>query len=227
MSSSFVARIIARFSPLDFTNVSGFPNVVPDIKEWEDILPNFREDKDDNPAQHLFKFHKLMDQLDIHHENVEHYNSPSLFDGDEGSDIEIQEEQSYISAPMRFYSSDPVNDDFEANSWSGSKGHELQEKLILSSCSLTVEQQIQKISEPIFKTLEPEIEKFINEQKEYFSSFQDPVEIYMDSEWSKEFSVLIVLGTEFHNCKYSSKIIFCTFQPLLFYFFLKMEARFI
>jgi hypothetical protein len=58
--------LCARFSPLDFTNVFGFPNVVPDIKEWGDYLPNFREDvKGDNPAQHLFEFHKLMDKLDI------------------------------------------------------------------------------------------------------------------------------------------------------------------
>jgi hypothetical protein len=70
MSSSFAARIAARFAPLDFTNVFGFPNVVPDIKEWGDHLPSFREDKDDNPAQHLFEFHKLMHQLDIHHEDV-------------------------------------------------------------------------------------------------------------------------------------------------------------
>ena len=68
MSSSFTARIAARFPPLDFTNVFGFPNVVPDIKEWGDHLPSFREDKDDNPGQHLFEFHKLMHQLDIHHE---------------------------------------------------------------------------------------------------------------------------------------------------------------
>ena len=70
MSISFVARIVARFSPLDFTNVFGFPNIVPDIKEWGDHLPSFREDKDDNLAQHLFEFHKLMHQLDIHHEDV-------------------------------------------------------------------------------------------------------------------------------------------------------------
>jgi hypothetical protein len=50
MSSSFTARIAARFSPLDFTNVFGFPNVVPDIKEWGDHLPSFREDKGDNPS---------------------------------------------------------------------------------------------------------------------------------------------------------------------------------
>jgi hypothetical protein len=70
MSGSFAAWIAARFAPLDFTNFFGFPNVVLVINEWGDCLPNFREDKDDNPAQHLFEFHKLMHQLDIHHENV-------------------------------------------------------------------------------------------------------------------------------------------------------------
>ena len=41
MLNSFVARILARFAPLDFTNVYGFPNTVPDIKVWEDVLPKF------------------------------------------------------------------------------------------------------------------------------------------------------------------------------------------
>jgi hypothetical protein len=70
MSSSFTAPTAVRFSPLDFTNVFGFPNVVYDIKEWGDYLPNFNERKDDNLAEHLFEFHKLMDKLDIYHEDV-------------------------------------------------------------------------------------------------------------------------------------------------------------
>ena len=70
MPSYFAARIVARFSPLEFTIFFGFPNFVPDIKEWGDHLPSFREDKSDKLAQHLFEFHKLMHQLDIHHEYV-------------------------------------------------------------------------------------------------------------------------------------------------------------
>jgi hypothetical protein len=70
MLNSFAARIAARFSPLDFTNVYGFPNTVPDIKIWEDVLPKFGGYVDDNPAQHLFEFHKLMDELNVHHEDV-------------------------------------------------------------------------------------------------------------------------------------------------------------
>jgi hypothetical protein len=53
MSDSFTARIATRFSPLDFTNVYGFPNIVPDIKVWEDVLPKFGEYADDNPSQHF------------------------------------------------------------------------------------------------------------------------------------------------------------------------------
>ena len=70
MSNSFTAQIGAKFAPLDFTNVYGFSNTIPDIKIWEDVLPKFREYVDDNPAQHLFEFHKLMDELNIHHEDV-------------------------------------------------------------------------------------------------------------------------------------------------------------
>jgi hypothetical protein len=70
MLNSFVARIAARFAPLDFTNVYGFPNTVLDIKIWEDVLPKFGRYVDDNPAQHLFEFHKLMDELNVHHEDV-------------------------------------------------------------------------------------------------------------------------------------------------------------
>jgi hypothetical protein len=49
MSNSFATRIATRFAPLDFTNVYGFPNTIPDIKVWEDVLPKFGEYADDNP----------------------------------------------------------------------------------------------------------------------------------------------------------------------------------
>jgi hypothetical protein len=70
MSNSFTARIAARFAPLDFRNFYGFPNNVPDIKIWEDVLPKFGEYEDDHPDQHLFEFHKLMDELKLHHKDV-------------------------------------------------------------------------------------------------------------------------------------------------------------
>jgi hypothetical protein len=59
-----------RFAPFNFSVVPGFPNVVPTVDEWGDCLPKFREDRDDNPADHLLEFHEVMYQLGIHHEDV-------------------------------------------------------------------------------------------------------------------------------------------------------------
>ena len=70
MLNSLAARIAARFSPLDFTNVYGFPNTVPAITIWEDVLLKFGGYVDDNTSQHLLEFHKLMDALNVHHEDV-------------------------------------------------------------------------------------------------------------------------------------------------------------
>jgi hypothetical protein len=64
-------KILARrFAPFNFSVVLGFSNVVPTVDEWGDYLPIFRERKEDNPAQHLRKFHELMHQWEIHHEDV-------------------------------------------------------------------------------------------------------------------------------------------------------------
>jgi hypothetical protein len=61
---------LRRFAPLNFSAVSGFPHPVPHMSEWGYFLPVFRERMEDNPAQHLFKFHQCMDQLDFYHEDV-------------------------------------------------------------------------------------------------------------------------------------------------------------
>ena len=58
-----------RFAPFDFSYISSFPNDVPTMNEWGDILPKFREDEEDNTEQHLVKFHEYMNQLDLHHED--------------------------------------------------------------------------------------------------------------------------------------------------------------
>jgi hypothetical protein len=59
-----------RFAPFNFSAIPGFPNVVPSPNEWSDYLPRFREREEDNPAQHLWEFHELMHQWEIHHEDV-------------------------------------------------------------------------------------------------------------------------------------------------------------
>jgi hypothetical protein len=64
-------KILARrFAPFNFSAIPGFPNDVPSPDEWSDYLPRFREREEDNPAQHLWEFHELMHQWEIHHEDV-------------------------------------------------------------------------------------------------------------------------------------------------------------
>jgi hypothetical protein len=70
MARSSVDIVAARFSPLDFSNIPGFPNLVPGIRVWEDYLPRFREVDNDNLAHHLVEFHYCMHQLSIFHEDV-------------------------------------------------------------------------------------------------------------------------------------------------------------
>ena len=64
------AILARRFSPFNISYVPSFPNVVPTIYEWGDVLPIFGEYRDDNLAEHLLEFHELMHQLGIHHEDV-------------------------------------------------------------------------------------------------------------------------------------------------------------
>ena len=70
MSKAMHAILARRFVPSDFSTVSGYPNLVPHANEWQGHLPKFKEGTDDNPTEHLLKFHEFMHQLDISHENV-------------------------------------------------------------------------------------------------------------------------------------------------------------
>ena len=40
------------------------------MSEWGDFLPVFKEEKEDNLAEHLLKFHECMHLLDLQHEDV-------------------------------------------------------------------------------------------------------------------------------------------------------------
>jgi hypothetical protein len=70
MSKAFAALLARRFAPLDFSTVPGFPHPVPSIDIWGDHLPRFAEKKEDNPSDHLIRFHQCMVQLNIHDEDV-------------------------------------------------------------------------------------------------------------------------------------------------------------
>ena len=67
---SMEAMVAQRFAPLNFSDIPGFPNTVPTMDIWGDCLPRFRENKEDNPSDHLIKFHQCMVQLNIQHEDV-------------------------------------------------------------------------------------------------------------------------------------------------------------
>ena len=61
MSKSFAALLAWRFTPLDFSSIPGFPHPVPDMSEWGDFLPVFKEEEEDNPTEQVLKFHECMD----------------------------------------------------------------------------------------------------------------------------------------------------------------------
>ena len=51
------AILARKFAPFNFSDIPGFPNPVPTMDVWGDCLPRFRESKEDNPSDHLIKFH--------------------------------------------------------------------------------------------------------------------------------------------------------------------------
>ena len=70
MLKTMEAILARRFAPFNFSAVAGFPHPIPTMTEWGYFLPIFRERKEDNPADHLIKFHECMDMLGLQHEDV-------------------------------------------------------------------------------------------------------------------------------------------------------------
>jgi hypothetical protein len=54
------AILARRFSPLNFSAIVGYPHPVPQIDEWQDLLPRFYEGENDSPVEHVLEFHALM-----------------------------------------------------------------------------------------------------------------------------------------------------------------------
>ena len=69
MSKAFAAILAQRFSPLNFSAIHGFPNLVPSTNEWQHRLLRFRGDEYEHPAKYLIGFHELMHLLDVFHED--------------------------------------------------------------------------------------------------------------------------------------------------------------
>jgi hypothetical protein len=70
MTKATEAILARTFAPLNFLVVPSFENLMPLPLLWMDYLPVFKEEKEDNPSQHLVTFHQCMDQLGILHEDV-------------------------------------------------------------------------------------------------------------------------------------------------------------
>jgi hypothetical protein len=70
MSKEFACLLSRRFAPLKFSTIPSFPHPVPFMDIWGDYIPWFREEKEDNPSNHLIRFHQCMAQLHIHDEDV-------------------------------------------------------------------------------------------------------------------------------------------------------------
>jgi hypothetical protein len=64
------AILAARYAFCDFSHVHGFPNFVPDRKEWEHCLPRCKGNEYEHHAKPLFDFHEYMHRLSIYHEDV-------------------------------------------------------------------------------------------------------------------------------------------------------------
>jgi hypothetical protein len=60
------AILARRFAHLNFSSIYGFPNPVPHLSEWGDLLPIFREEKDDDLVQYLIDLHQCMEHLSLH-----------------------------------------------------------------------------------------------------------------------------------------------------------------
>ena len=59
------ARMNARYAPMNWSHIPGFPNPMPEV-DWLDDLPIFKDEKKDNAALHLVKFHMHVRSLKAH-----------------------------------------------------------------------------------------------------------------------------------------------------------------
>ena len=65
-------QILAKkYAFYDFSNIVGFPNLVPSRDEWERSIPRFRGEDWEVSAEHLLDFHDCIHRLQIVHEYVQ------------------------------------------------------------------------------------------------------------------------------------------------------------
>ena len=59
-----------RYAFCDFSSISGFPNPILDLYEWEGSLPRFRGEDWGVPTEHFLDFYDIIHCLHIVHKDV-------------------------------------------------------------------------------------------------------------------------------------------------------------
>ena len=79
--SFFIIKMISRavrYAPMNLAHIPGFPNRIPKL-DWQIGLPKFKDQKNDDVALHLVRFHINIHKLgvklheDFFNENVHGY----------------------------------------------------------------------------------------------------------------------------------------------------------
>jgi len=61
---SSIARMNSRYAPINWSHIPGFRNPMPKV-DWLDDLPIFKDEKKDNGAIHLVRFHMHLHSLKV------------------------------------------------------------------------------------------------------------------------------------------------------------------
>ena len=54
----------ARYAPMNHSHIPGFPNRIPKV-DWQTGLPKFKDQKNDDAALHLVRFHMHIHKLGV------------------------------------------------------------------------------------------------------------------------------------------------------------------
>ena len=61
---SSISRINARYAPMNWSHIPGFPNPMPKVERLTDI-PIFRDEKKYNVTLHLVRFHMHVHSIKV------------------------------------------------------------------------------------------------------------------------------------------------------------------
>ena len=59
-----MSSIAVRYAPMNHAHIPGFPYQIPNIY-WQTYLPRFKDQKGDDAALHLVRFHKHIYKLGV------------------------------------------------------------------------------------------------------------------------------------------------------------------